>query len=98
MFIIDHIHHLINESKMLIFVYNSDRSIYVSFVFQQLIDEVADYLLLHVALLHTFQNNYYFFLICNLVVRNSSFKKNKWHVSCLNHISTYIMQYLYRLS
>jgi hypothetical protein len=26
--IIDHIHHLINESKMLIFTYNSDRRVY----------------------------------------------------------------------
>jgi len=28
-FIIDHIHHLMNESKMLIFVYNSDWRVYV---------------------------------------------------------------------
>jgi len=27
-FIVDHIHHLINESKMLIFIYNSDRMVY----------------------------------------------------------------------
>jgi len=27
-FIVDHIHHLMNESKMLIFVYNSDRRVY----------------------------------------------------------------------
>jgi len=28
-FIIDHINHLMNESKILIFVYNSDRRVYV---------------------------------------------------------------------
>jgi len=28
-FIIDYIHYLINESKMLIFVYNSNRKVYV---------------------------------------------------------------------
>jgi len=27
-FIIDHIHHLINKSKILIFAYNSDRRVY----------------------------------------------------------------------
>jgi len=27
-FIINHIHHLMNESKMLIFAYNSDRRVY----------------------------------------------------------------------
>ena len=27
-FIIDHIHHLMNESKMLIFAYNRDRRVY----------------------------------------------------------------------
>jgi len=27
-FIIDHIHHLMNESKMLVFAYNSDRRVY----------------------------------------------------------------------
>jgi len=30
-FIIDHIHHLMNESKMLIFAYNSDRYIVIFF-------------------------------------------------------------------
>jgi len=29
-FIIDHIHYLINEYKMLIFAYNSDRRVYVT--------------------------------------------------------------------
>jgi len=29
-FIIDHIHYLMNESKMLTFAYNSDRRVYVS--------------------------------------------------------------------
>jgi len=38
------------------------RIMYVTFVFQQLIEEVADYLLLDVSLLHTFQKIYYFFL------------------------------------
>jgi hypothetical protein len=28
-FIIDHIHHLMNESKMFIFAYNSDRRVYL---------------------------------------------------------------------
>jgi hypothetical protein len=28
-FIIDHIHHLMNESKILIFAYNSDRRVYI---------------------------------------------------------------------
>jgi len=28
-FIIDHIHHLMNESKMLIFAYNRDQRVYV---------------------------------------------------------------------
>jgi len=28
-FIIDHVHHLMNESKMLIFVYNNNRRMYV---------------------------------------------------------------------
>ena len=27
-FIIDHIHHLMNESKILIFAYNNDRMVY----------------------------------------------------------------------
>jgi len=31
-FIIDHIHHLMNESKMLIFAYNSDRRVYINFI------------------------------------------------------------------
>jgi len=29
-FIIDYIHHLMNKSKMLIFIYNSDRRVYIS--------------------------------------------------------------------
>jgi len=28
-FIVDHIHHLINESNMLIFAFNSDRRVYL---------------------------------------------------------------------
>jgi len=64
--------------------------LYVTFIFQQLvdevplkkklIDEVADYPLLHVSLFHTFQNIHYFFLSYNLLPRNSSLKMNKRHV------------------
>jgi len=32
-FIIDHIHHLMNESKLLIFAYNSDRRVYLLFTY-----------------------------------------------------------------
>jgi len=34
-FIIDHIHHLMNESKMLNFAYNSDRRVYLFGTYQE---------------------------------------------------------------
>jgi len=42
-FIIDHIHHLMNKSKMLIFAYNSDRRMYTYNVFSELNTGVMQY-------------------------------------------------------
>ena len=49
-FIIDHIHHLMNKSKMLIFAYNSDRRMYTYNVFSELNTGVMQYVWAYVAL------------------------------------------------
>jgi len=34
-FIIEHIHHLINESKMQSFIYNSDQMVYITVMYDE---------------------------------------------------------------
>jgi len=41
-FIINYIHHLMNESKMLIFVYNSDRKVYMTLCLLSCVHQTCD--------------------------------------------------------